>query len=53
MLERVHGKEHPKTQDKVNNLALLYASQGRYSEAEPLVLKALEILKQRCQITPQ
>ncbi|XPM60929.2 MAG: tetratricopeptide repeat protein [Leptolyngbya sp. IPPAS B-1204] len=27
----------------LNNLALLYESQGRYSEAEPLYLRALEI----------
>ncbi len=26
-----------------NNLAGLYSSQGRYTEAEPLLLKALEI----------
>ncbi|MBC1281098.1 tetratricopeptide repeat protein, partial [Nostoc sp. UCD121] len=27
----------------LNNLALLYNSQGRYSEAEPLYIQALEI----------
>ncbi|MGB5632837.1 MAG: tetratricopeptide repeat protein [Waterburya sp.] len=27
----------------LNNLALLYASQGRYPEAKPLLIQALEI----------
>ena len=29
----------------MNNLALLYAAKGRYSEAEPLFLKTLAILR--------
>ncbi|MCL1473437.1 tetratricopeptide repeat protein, partial [Argonema antarcticum] len=31
--------------DSLNNLAYLYESQGRYSEAEPLYLQALELRK--------
>ena len=38
--ERVLGKEHPDTLASVNNL--LYESQGRYGEAEPLYKRALE-----------
>ncbi|NJO76587.1 MAG: tetratricopeptide repeat protein, partial [Leptolyngbyaceae cyanobacterium RM1_406_9] len=30
------GKDHPDTATSLNNLALLYHSMGRYSEAEPL-----------------
>ncbi len=29
----------------LNNLALLYESQGRYTEAEPLLLEALDLTK--------
>jgi len=31
---------------KVSTIASLYASQGKYSEAEPLYLRSLEILMQ-------
>ena len=37
------GEDHPNVATSLNNLALLYDSQGRYSEAEPLYLQALEI----------
>ncbi|NEO96258.1 MAG: tetratricopeptide repeat protein [Moorea sp. SIO3G5] len=30
----------------LNNLALLYYNQGRYSDAEPLYLQALDLMKQ-------
>jgi tetratricopeptide (TPR) repeat protein len=42
-----HGdsSEHPTVAVSLNNLALLYDSQGRYSEAEPLYLKALAMWK--------
>ncbi len=30
----------------LNNLAVLYQSQGRYAEAEPLYIQALDILRQ-------
>ena len=33
------GAEHPDTLASVNNLASLYASQGRYGEAEPLYVR--------------
>ena len=36
MVERVLGPEHPDTLSSVNNLAGLYARQGRYAEAEVL-----------------
>jgi hypothetical protein len=39
--ERVLGAEHPDTFASVNNLAWLYASQGRYGEAEPLYQRAV------------
>ena len=34
--ERQLGAEHPDTATSLNNLAVLYQSQGKYSEAEPL-----------------
>jgi tetratricopeptide (TPR) repeat protein len=41
------GEEHPDVAQSLNNLALLYNSQGRYSQAEPLLIQALYILEQR------
>jgi tetratricopeptide (TPR) repeat protein len=41
--KRLLGEEHPHVATSLNNLAGLYYSQGRYSEAEPLYLQALEI----------
>jgi tetratricopeptide (TPR) repeat protein len=41
-MERTLGREHPSTLISVGSLALLYKSQGRYDEAEPLFLRALE-----------
>ena len=41
------GDEHPSVASSLNNLALLYKSQGRYSEAEPLYIEALAIAQQR------
>ncbi|WP_287699514.1 CHAT domain-containing protein, partial [Microcystis sp. M165S2] len=38
---------HPNTAASLNNLAELYRSQGRYSEAEPLYKQALAIIKQQ------
>ena len=35
-------ERHPDTLGSINNLGLLYESQGRYSDAEPLYLEALE-----------
>ena len=36
-------EDHPSLANHLNNLAGLYRDQGRYSEAEPLLLQALEI----------
>ena len=35
--ERVLGAEHPDTASSLNNLAILYAKQGKYEKAEPLL----------------
>ncbi|WP_146034064.1 tetratricopeptide repeat protein, partial [Nostoc cycadae] len=40
---KVLGEEHPSVANSLNNLALLYNSQGRYSEAEPLYIQALAL----------
>jgi tetratricopeptide (TPR) repeat protein len=37
------GADHPDVATSLNNLALLYTSQGRYSEAEPLYMRSLSI----------
>jgi len=39
------GADHPAVATTLNNLALLYAGQGRYDEAEPLYQRVLEIIK--------
>ncbi|MGB6301921.1 MAG: tetratricopeptide repeat protein, partial [Rivularia sp. (in: cyanobacteria)] len=41
--EKVLGEEHPDVAQSLNNLALLYYSQGNYSKAEPLYLHSLAI----------
>ena len=43
MMKRLLGKEHPDIPVSLNNLAFLYHAQGRYSEAEPLYMLALEM----------
>ena len=43
--KRILGPEHPATLYSMNNLALLYGSQGRDNEAETLFTQALEIQK--------
>jgi CHAT domain-containing protein/Flp pilus assembly protein TadD len=45
MRKRLLGNEHPAVALSLNNLAGLYESQGRYSEAEPLFRQALEMRK--------
>ncbi len=37
------GPEHRSTANSLGNLAVLYASQDRYGEAEPLFKRALAI----------
>ena len=39
------GEEHPDVAGSLNNLALLYKSQGEYEKAEPLYVEALEMYK--------
>ena len=39
------GTNHPRVASIMNNLALLYFDQDKYSDAEPLLKEALEILK--------
>ena len=41
------GADHPDMAQSLNNLAGLYASQGRYGEAEPLYARALGIMRAR------
>ncbi len=43
--EKVLEPEHPSVATTLNNLALLYESQGKYEEAEPLYKRALAILE--------
>ncbi|MFM7354961.1 MAG: tetratricopeptide repeat protein [Microcystis aeruginosa] len=40
------GDNHPHVANSLNNLAYLYRSQGRYTEAEPLLLEAINIATQ-------
>jgi tetratricopeptide (TPR) repeat protein len=37
------GPEHPEVATSLNNLALLYHSQGQYAKAEPLYQRTLAI----------
>jgi tetratricopeptide (TPR) repeat protein len=41
--QKLLGDEHPDVATSFNNLAALYRSQGRYSEAEPLYQQALAL----------
>jgi tetratricopeptide (TPR) repeat protein len=45
MFTRLVGKEDIAIAKILNNLTLLYRSQGRYREAEPLYKSSLEMLK--------
>ena len=45
MTEQRFGDEHSDVATSLNNLALLYFSQGRYEEAEPLYIQALDMRK--------
>lgn len=40
------GVDHPATAVGLNNLAVLYANQGRFTEAEPLLMQALAMRQQ-------
>jgi tetratricopeptide (TPR) repeat protein len=43
--EKQLGADHPAVATSLNNLAGLYKSQGRYSEAEPLYGRSLSIFE--------
>ncbi len=43
IIEKALGPDHQDVAFVLNNLALLYRSQGRYAEAEPLFRRSLEI----------
>jgi tetratricopeptide (TPR) repeat protein len=43
MKQELLGASHPSIANSMYNLAELYCSQGRYEEAEPLYVKALEL----------
>ena len=45
--KRQLGDDHPSVATSLNNLALLYESQGKYSEAEDLAKQALVIYQNR------
>ena len=45
MDKKLLGAEHPSVATSLNNLAALYFFQGRYTEAEPLYIQALEMKK--------
>ena len=47
--EKALGPEHPRVGDALNNLAWLYQAQGRYTEAEPLVKRALTAVVETAQ----
>jgi tetratricopeptide (TPR) repeat protein len=44
-LEKALEPEHPDVATSLNNLALLYDVQGKYTEAEPLYRRSLTILE--------
>ena len=43
MAEEIVGPDHPDVATSLNNLALLYYTQGEYAAAEPLYKRALQI----------
>ncbi len=43
----LQGDNHPYVAQSLNNLAELYKSQGSYSQAEPLLQEALDILQRQ------
>src|SRR5271170_4748983 len=43
--EKALGPDHPDVAQSLNNLALLYSSQARYADAEPLVKRSIAILE--------
>ena len=47
MRQQLLGDNHPHVATSLNNLAHLYYSQVRYSEAEPLYLETINIFRER------
>jgi hypothetical protein len=45
LLQSVLGTHHPETLNSMNNLAATFMSQGRWAEAEPLQVQAVEAAK--------
>jgi tetratricopeptide (TPR) repeat protein len=45
--EQQLGTDHPDVATSLNNLAMLYNSQGRYGDAEPLFVRSLSIWEQQ------
>ena len=43
--EKTLGPDHPDVAQSLNNLALLYDTQGQYTQAEPLYKRALAIVE--------
>jgi len=43
IMEKTLGPEHPNVATCLNNLALLYKTQGRYAQAELLINRSLAI----------
>ena len=46
LYKQLLGENHPHTATSLSNLANLYYSQGKYEEAEPLFIQALQLRKQ-------
>jgi len=46
IMEKALGGDRPNVATSLNNLAVLYQSQGRYAEAEPLYQRSLTIREQ-------
>ena len=44
-MEKALGPDHSDVAKSLNNLATLYADQGRYAEAEPLYKRALAVVE--------
>ena len=50
IVESQLGADHPDVANSLDNLAVLYESQGRYSEAEPLFLLSLRVFEQQLRV---
>jgi hypothetical protein len=52
IIENVHGANHSDVGTALDNLATLYDTEDRYSEAEPLLQRTLTIKRRRSDPTP-